>query len=70
MSAISFDNGLNFVDSSCLSSFSDEVERFWPVIEIFLDEVICERVHNEYAPCSRVEFLARYLTFSDDLIIG
>ncbi len=37
----------------------------------YMDDDTRETVHNEFAPCSDLEFLERYLEIApDDLIIG
>lgn len=48
------------------------IERhLWPVVEQLMDDDTREQVHRELAPCTELEFLARYLEIADDdLIIG
>lgn len=43
----------------------------WDVIVNYMDDDTREQVHNELAPCTEEEFLARYLELAkEDLVIG
>ena len=66
MAQISVDNGLHFVPPQNAIRKMD-----WDVIVHYMDDAIAERVHDELAPCSKLEFLRRYLELAPyDLIIG
>lgn len=46
-------------------------QKDWDEIVNFMDDEVRETVHDEIAPCTNEEFLARYLELSDeDLIVG
>ena len=66
MARISVDNGANFVTP-------DEAlqEVSMDTLVVYMDDDIREKVHNDLAPCTEVEFLTAYLeSADDDLIIG
>ena len=66
MARISIDNGAHFVDVEEAVAGAD-----WDTIVNFMDDDTRETVHDELAPCSREDFLRRYLELAeDDLIIG
>jgi len=63
---ISLNNGHSYVTPA--EAIKDED---WDVIAHYMDDEIRNRVHNEFAPCSKYRFLTRYLELaSEDLIIG
>lgn len=66
MANISVDNGHSYV------SPSEAIKaQPWDVIVNYMDDDTREAVHAELAPCTDLEFLARYLEIAtDDLIIG
>ena len=66
MKRISIDNGTNFVEpKEAVSSIK------WDTIVNYMDDETREKVHDEIAPCTELEFLTRYLELADDdLIIG
>ena len=66
MKRISIDNGAHFVEPK------EAVENVaWNSIVSMMDDETREKVHNEIAPCTELEFLTRYLELADDdLIVG
>jgi len=65
---ISLDNGVTFSDADDLTD--DQLTRLWDVIVAYMDDNTREAVHAELAPCSKRDFLRRYLELAaDDLII-
>ena len=70
---ISFDNGNNFFSLDEMPEIMEAIHIYcyWPVIESFMDQSVCEAVHNELAPCTHEQFLRRYLELAPcDLIVG
>lgn len=66
MARISIDNGANYIDPA------EALEHF-PLDDMagLMDDDTRESVHDELAPCTDIEFLARYLELAPcDLIIG
>ena len=63
---ISIDNGNTFVTpQEAIKGMS------WDVIAHYMEDEARETAHNELAPCSRLDFLIRYLEIADhDLVIG
>ena len=70
MKKISLDNGRTYMTAA--EAMPEIIKRhLWPVVEQLMDDDTRERVHSELAPCTELEFLARYLEIADDdLIIG
>ena len=66
MAQISIDNGHSYTTpQEAISALS------WGAIVNMMDDDTCEAVHNEIAPCTEAEYLARYLELAPcDLIIG
>lgn len=76
---ISLDNGMHYMSAA---EAAEEIrrkeaedgwpaKRQWEAIYNMMDAKLCEIVHEELAPCTDEEFLARYLELSpDDLTIG
>ncbi len=66
MKRISIDNGLTYVTPR------EAIKGMrWEVIAHYMEDSAREAVHAELAPCSRLDFLIRYLQLADhDLIIG
>lgn len=70
MKIISIDNGANY---NTASEAIDEImaQGLWDVIVDAMDDDTREEVAAELAPCTEVEFLARYLELAEnDLVIG
>ena len=66
MKRISSDNGANYIDPA-------EALAHFPLDDMadLMDDDTRERVHDELAPCTDLEFLERYLELAPwDLIIG
>lgn len=69
MAQVSLDNGNTFHDASTVDS--KVLAAKWEALSGMMDDDIRERVHGELAPCTNVEFLARYLELSpDNLVLG
>ena len=66
MKQISIDNGNTYVTPrEALKGMR------WDVIAHYMEDEAREAVHADLAPCSNLEFLARYLEIADhDLVIG
>lgn len=66
MSRISINNGNSFC------SVREAVNNMeWGVILNMMDRGVMSQVHDEIAPCTNEDFLARYLELAgEDLIIG
>lgn len=66
MKNISIDNGMTFVEPA------EAIEQCdWDVIVMMMDDDTRENVSYELAPCTNLEFLARYLELAPfDLIVG
>lgn len=63
---VSIDNGHTFITAAQAVQ-----EAPWEAIVAAMDDDTRERVHDEIAPCTKAEFLARYLQIArEDLIIG
>lgn len=63
---ISIDNGLTWVEPEEAIKQKD-----WAVIAHYMEDEAREKVHNEMAPCTDLEFLKRYLEVAEnDLVIG
>lgn len=66
MKEISIDNGHSFTEPE---KALKEVK--WDIIVNMMDDETREKVHEEIAPCTDIEFLTRYLEIAPyDLIIG
>lgn len=66
MARISIDNGAHFVSVEEAVACTP-----WPVIVNSMDDDTREAINNKFAPCTKEEFLRRYLESADeDLIIG
>jgi hypothetical protein len=70
MAKISLDNGHIYMTAQ--EAMPEIAERgLWDAIVNLMDDDTREAVHNELAPCTEAEFLARYLELAPyDLIIG
>ena len=70
MAKISIDNGRTYMTAG--EAMPEILEgNLWPVVEQVMDDDTREQVHNEIAPCTELEFLARYLEIAPhDLVIG
>lgn len=70
MSMISLNNGLSWLSAE--NAISEINERgLWDAVVVMMDNNIRERVHAELAPCSRLDFLHRYLELApENLIFG
>lgn len=66
MKRISIDNGHSFISvPDALAKFSIDTLAY------YMDDDTREQAHDELAPCTDEEFLARYLELApEDLIIG
>ena len=66
MKNISIDNGMTFVEPA------EAIEQCdWDVIVMMMDDDTRENVTYELAPCTKLEFLVRYLELAPfDLIVG
>lgn len=66
MKQISIDNGRSYVTpAEAIDAMS------WDVIVNMMDDDTRETVHRELAPCTKIEFLRRYLEIAPhDLVIG
>lgn len=54
-----------------LAEHTDEIMRLWDALVGAMDDDAREQVHAELAPCTEIEFLARYLEVAPcDLVIG
>ena len=70
MKEISLDNGRNYMTAE---EAIDEImeNNLWEQVILLMDDDTREAVHREIAPCTELEFLARYLELAPyDLIIG
>lgn len=66
MKQISINNGATYITPAAALK-----EISLGTMAEYMDDDTREAVHNELAPCSDLEFLARYLEIApDDLIIG
>lgn len=70
MTKISLDNGHTYMTAQeAMPEITDN--NLWDAILNMMDDDTAEAVHDELAPCTEQEFLARYLEIADhDLIIG
>jgi len=70
MKQISIDNGRTYMTAE--EAIPEILEnKLWPVVVQLMDDDTREQVHNEIAPCTEREFLARYLELAPrDLVIG
>lgn len=66
MKQISINNGHSYITpEEALEAVSLDT------MAVYMDDDTRETVHDELAPCSDIDFLARYLELApDDLIIG
>lgn len=66
MKRISIDNGLTWITPE------EAIKgKRWEVIAWNMEDDARERVHNELAPCTNIEFLNQYLEVAQyDLVIG
>ena len=66
MKQISIDNGNSWITPQ------EAIKGMrWEVIAHYMEDEAREAVHADLAPCSRLDFLIRYLEIADhDLIIG
>ena len=66
MKGISINNGFSFIEPE------EAVKQMqWNAIVQMMDDDTREKVHDELAPCTELEFLIRYLELApEDLIIG
>ena len=70
MKEISLDNGRNYMTAK---EAIDEImeNNLWEQVILLMDDDTREAVHREIAPCTELEFLARYLELAPyDLTIG
>lgn len=76
---ISLDNGHTYLDADeAIKTMQEQAEesgipfgKIWENVAYQMDDDIRETVHMELAPCTKKEFLRRYLELSpEDLIIG
>ncbi|MCY1003921.1 hypothetical protein OWM54_42935 [Myxococcus sp. MISCRS1] len=68
MAQVSLDNGNTFHDADAVAS---ELATCWDALVEMMDDDVRERVHGELAPCTNVEFLARYLELAkSNLVLG
>ncbi len=70
MKKISLDNGHSY--SSAREAASEiDARNLWNVVYFMMDDATRERVHREDAPDTDIEFLEKYLYYTDDdLVIG
>lgn len=70
MKQISLDNGRTYMTAE--EAIPEILEnKLWPVVVQLMDGDTREQVYNELAPCTELEFLARYLAIAPhDLVIG
>ena len=70
MKRISIDNGRTYMTAA--EAMPEIAARdVWDAVVNVMDDEPRETVHAEMAPCTELEFLARYLDIArDDLIIG
>lgn len=70
MKKISLDNGRTYMTAD--EAMPEIAERnLWPVVVQMMDDDTREAVHRELAPCTELEFLARYLELAPhDIVIG
>lgn len=70
MAKISIDNGRTYMTAE--DAMPGILEgNLWPVVVQLMDDDTREQVHRELAPCTELEFLARYLEIAPyDLVIG
>ena len=70
MAKISLDNGHTYMTAQeAMPEITDN--NLWDAVANMMDDDTREAVHADIAPCTELEFLARYLELaSDDLIIG
>lgn len=67
---ISLDNGMTYMTAEEAMA-EINARNLWDVVVQMMDDETRERVHNDLAPCTDAEFLARYLEIApEDLIIG
>ena len=67
---ISLDNGMTYMTAEEAMA-EINARNLWEVVVQMMDDETRERVHDELAPCTDAEFLARYLEIApEDLIIG
>ena len=66
---ISFDNGRSF-ESAYEASDRIEDDATWDMVVNFMEPHVCEAVHDDIAPCTRVEFLGEYLNRCGLLVVG
>lgn len=65
MAEISINNGLTFCSASEVIA-EIMVNGLWDNVVERMDDELRERVHDELAPCSELEFLARYLELAEN----
>lgn len=65
MKHISLDNG-NTLLSASEAIKEIESRDLWQIIVETMDSDIREQVHSELAPCTRLEFLQRYLELAEE----
>jgi hypothetical protein len=54
-----------------LADHEQDIIAAWGAIVNVMDDDTRERVHDEIAPCTEIEFLARYLALStENLVVG
>ena len=59
------------IDMSELAEHEEEIKANWLALMNVMDDGLCERVHGEIAPCTELEFLARYLALAnEDIVVG
>ena len=67
---ISLDNGITYM-AAAEAMAEINARNLWDVVVQMMDDETRELVHNDLAPCTNDEFLARYLEIAPaDLIIG
>ena len=70
MSMISLNNGFSWLSAEDAMSVIDKYD-FWDTVVETMDDDTRESVHAELAPCSRLDFLRRYLELAqENLILG
>lgn len=70
---VSVDNGVHYYDAEDLADIDNGYwfSSGWNVLVNSMDDETCAAVHNELAPCTNLDFLARYLELAPyDLVVG